>query len=130
VQNTGPDCVLELPKVIGFADSTGAFQAVEVPIGNVKICKKASPDHQVCNYISATSLRIKSGQTVTIELGAQWQPSWLNFVGQTPQPCADAISDVTRAKFPLASGSISIEWDIAFGEVCTSPSNVSVGVTS
>lgn len=58
VQNTGPECVLELPKVIGFANSTGAYQAVEVPIGNVQICKKASPDHQACNYRSPISTTV------------------------------------------------------------------------
>ena len=129
VQNTGTDCLQVLPKVIGFADLSGPFHAVDVPIGNVEMCKKApagSGDHRVCNYVSTTSMQINSGQTVTIEFDAQWPIA----SSPTPPPCADSISDVTRAQFPLASGSLSIEWDIAFGEVCASPSRVSVTVTN
>jgi hypothetical protein len=129
VQNTGADCVLELPQVVGFADQTGAFQAVEVGNLGQEVCKNAPPGagvDRICNDVYPTSFQVKSGQTVTIEFNASWYNG--NNPGFTPPPCAGTVSDVTRAEFPLASGSIEIAWDTALLEVCTSPSSVSVTV--
>ena len=129
VQNTGADCVLELPQVVGFADQSGAFQAVEVGNLGQEVCKNAPPGagvDRICKDVYPTSFQVKSGQTVTIEFRASWYNG--NNPGFTPPPCAGTVSDVTRAEFPLASGSIEIVWDTALAEVCTSPSSVSVTV--
>lgn len=131
VRNAGADCMLTLPTVIGFADPSGPFQAVEV--GNLaqQVCTKAPPGagvDRVCKFVNPTSFQVKSGQTVTIEFNASWVNG--DNPGLTPPPCAPTISDVTRAQFPLASGSITIEWDTALGGVCGSPPSVSVTVIS
>jgi hypothetical protein len=129
VQNTGADCVLALPTVIGFAGPSGPFQAVEVGnLGHV-VWEKAPPGagvERLGHYVYPTSFPVKSGQTVRIEFNASWFNG--DYPGFTPPPCAGTISGVTRAEFPLASGSIIIEWDTAFGEVCGSPPSVSVTV--
>jgi len=125
VQNTGADCVLELPKVIGFADQSGPFQAVVVPNMGQVTCKDTAAGRE-CKYVYPTSFQVKSGQTVTIEFNASWFNG--NNPGFAPPPCAGTVSDVTRSEFPLASGSIEIVWDTALLEVCTSPSSVSVTV--
>jgi hypothetical protein len=129
LQNTGADCVLALPTVIGFASPSGPFQAVEVGNLGQEVCKKAPPGAGVdrtCKYVNPTSFRVKSGQTVTIEFNAWWWSG--DIADHTPPPCPGMISGVTRAEFPLASGSIDIVLDTALGEVCGSPPSVSVTV--
>ena len=133
VQNTGADCVLALPTVIGFAGPSGPFQAVEVGNLGQEVCKNAPPGagvDRMCKYVNPTSFRVKSGQTLTIEFNAWWWYGDFANPGFTPRPCPGIISGVTRAEFPLASGSIDIVLDAALGEVCGSPPSVSVTVVN
>jgi photosystem II stability/assembly factor-like uncharacterized protein len=115
LRNTGGSCVLDLPGMIGVASATGPFHSVPM-----------------LNAGTATSWKIKSGQSFSIVIGASW---WIgvrdengNVVHSAP-PCADPINDVTRVEFPVASGSIRIDLPTIWNEVCSSPASVSLTVT-
>ncbi len=113
LRNTGGDCVLDLPATIRVASATGAFQPVTV-----------------VNAGTGTSFTIRSGQSVSIVLGAWW---WIggsadNGTLLSAPPCTDPISDITRVEFPVALGSIQIDLGTVWHEVCSSPASVSVTV--
>ncbi|MEA2673994.1 MAG: hypothetical protein QOI92_1186 [Chloroflexota bacterium] len=107
MHNTGAACVLELPGVVAVASATGTFQPVSIgPAEN------------------SVSFRIGSGASPSIELRA-WFPIDLTpgaFGGPT---CRQALQDVTRLQFPMASGSVDIHWDTAIPEVCSAPTAMS-----
>jgi hypothetical protein len=107
LRNTGGDCVMRLPSVIGVATATGAFQAVAVR-----------------NTGIAISWNSGAGESVPIVLSASWP------VGGQPlfsaRPCADPIDDVTRVEIPLATGTIELDLPITLHEVCSSPASVSM----
>jgi len=88
---------------------------------------------QVRNAGTATSWKIKSGQSLSIVIGDSW---WVgvrdgngSLVFSAP-PCAGPIRDVTRVELPLASGSIQIDSPTVWREVCSSPASVSLTVTN
>lgn len=58
-------------------------------------------------------------------LGAWWP---VNKQPDPRYPCAGALNDVTRAEFPLASGSIQIDLGTTFYLVCPSLATMSVTV--
>lgn len=126
LSNTGPACTLAVPEVIGLAAEASPFVAVRVPnLGN-DVCVK-----NACKYVYPTSYKIPAGSSLRILLNASWWVGWTSDFGETPpppSPCPDSLTRVHRALFPLASGSIEIEWDTVLEEVCPSPSSVSVGV--
>jgi hypothetical protein len=134
LRNAGADCVLALPKIIGLAAATGPFEAVRVPNGGHEVCRKAAPGtglDRECKYVYPTSFMVRSGQSVRVVLGASWWNGDRDENGKplfSPPPCVDPISDVTRAEFPFASGSIEFGWDTVLKEVCTSPTSVSMEV--
>jgi hypothetical protein len=116
LRNAGGNCVLDLPGMIDVAAATGPFHSIPVR-----------------NAGTATSWKIKSGQSLSIVIGGYW---WVGvrdgtgrLLGSVP-PCADPISDVTRVEFPLASGSIQIDLPTIWHEVCSSPASVSLTVTN
>jgi hypothetical protein len=112
IRNAGDSCELLLPAMIGVASASGPFQSVRVKNGGTEV-----------------SFKIRSGQSVSVVLGDLWyDPDVLAQDGRTVPPCADRISDITRAEFPVASGSIKISWDTVWQEVCSSPASVSVRV--
>ena len=114
--NTGPDCELVLPKVVGLAAASGVFGAVNTVNQGQQVCHD-----NACKTVYPTSFKIRSGHTFSLELRASWfnEPSF-EAAGQTPPPCGDAILGVTRADFPLASGSVNISWPTAFERICGS----------
>lgn len=121
VRNAGGDCELAVPKVIGVAAATGPFAELSLPNARQPVCVKS-----VCGYVYPTSFKIRSGQSVRIQLRPWWP--WLYGASATPPPplCAHPIDDVTRAVFPLASGVIEFRWDTVFHEVCPSAGNVGI----
>jgi hypothetical protein len=113
LRNTGGDCVLDLPGTIGVASATGPFQSVPV-----------------VNAGTATTFTIRSGESVSIVLGAWW---WIggsteNGTPLPAPPCTNPIGDVARVEFPLALGSIQIDLGEVWHQVCSSPASVSVSV--
>ncbi len=113
LRNTGGVCVLGLPRAIRVASASGLFQSVTV-----------------VNAGTATSFTIRSGQSVSIVLGAWWSTGGSTESG-TPLAaplCIDPISDVTRVEFPLARGSIQIDLGTVWHQVCPSPASLSVTV--
>jgi hypothetical protein len=115
--NTGVDCVLALPKVIGVASATGMFEALDVPNMGHQVCSNGA-----CRYVYPTSFEIRSRQSVKVVLNTWWWSAYSDTATEpTPPPCGGPTEDVTRAEFPLASGSIEIDWDIVVQEVCSSP---------
>jgi hypothetical protein len=111
LRNAGGDCVLRLPTMIGVASATGPFEAVSVENAGT----------------ATTSFKIRSGQSLSVVIGAWWP---VNKQPDPANPCAGAINNVTRAEFPLASGSIDIDSGTTFFEVCPSPATMSVAVKS
>ncbi len=113
LRNAGGDCVLELPATIRVASATGPFQSVTV-----------------VNAGTATSFTIRSGQSVSIVLGAWWWTggSTENGTPLSAPPCTDPITDITRVEFPLVLDSIQIDLGTVWHEVCSSPASVSVTV--
>lgn len=126
LSNAGSACKLAVPDVIGLAGEAGPFVAVRAPgLGN-NVCV-----NDACKYVYPTSYDIPAGSSLRIVLNASWWVRWTSDTGETaapPPPCPDSLSSVHRALFPLASGSIEIDWETTFDEVCPSPSSVSVGV--
>jgi hypothetical protein len=111
LRNAGGNCVLDLPGTIRVASATGTFQAVSLVDAG-----------------AATSINVRSGQSLSVELRAWWSLA-IAPSGGTPlpaPPCADPINDVSRVEIPLRSGSIEIDLDINWHEVCTSPASVSL----
>lgn len=113
LRNAGDTCVLDLPATIMVASATGPFQPVTA-----------------VNAGTATSFTIRSGQSLSIVLGAWW---WIggsteNGTPLPAPPCTDPISDVTRVEFPLSLGSIQIDLGTVWHKVCFSPARVSVSV--
>jgi hypothetical protein len=123
LRNAGGDCVLAVPKVIGLAAATGPFAAVSLPNAGQQLCVNSA-----CRTVYPTSFKIRSGQSVRIQLRAWWP--WLYGASATPpRPlCAHPIDDVTRAAFPLASGVIDFRWDTVFHQVCSSAGTVGITV--
>ena len=112
LRNAGGECVLDEPKKIRVASASGPFQSVTV-----------------VNAGTASSFKIRSGQDLSIVLGDSWpDPPTYAGAGMTPPPCADAISDVTRAEFPLGTGSLQIDWDTVWHQVCSAQKSVSVTI--
>lgn len=112
IRNTGADCVLALPKVIGVASASGAFHLV-----------------RVVNGATSTSFQIRSDQAQSVVLGDSWYDTGvLAAAGRTAPPCAETMIDVTRAVFPLAAGSLEFQWDTVWQEVCFSPSRVTATI--
>jgi hypothetical protein len=110
LRNAGGNCVLRLPEMIGVASASGPFEAVRVE-----------------NAGTATSYTIHSGQSLSVVLGAWWP---VNKQPDPRYPCAGALSDVTRAEFPLASGSTKIDLGTTYYEVCPAPPTMSVTIES
>ncbi|MGH2406461.1 MAG: hypothetical protein ACRDF7_00090 [Candidatus Limnocylindrales bacterium] len=110
LRNTGGSCVMDLPGMIEVASASGPFQAV--PVVNVGI-------------VSAYNLG--SGDSLAIVLSAWWwtgvRPD--NGTPLPAPPCAAQINEVTRVKIPLASGSIQIDLETVWRQVCSSPASVS-----
>ena len=113
LRNTGSDCVLELPTTIRVASATGPFQSVKV-----------------VNAGTATSFTIRSGQSVSIVLGAWWWTggSTENGTQLAAPPCTDPLTDINRVEFPVAQDSIQIDLGTIWHQVCSSPASVSVTV--
>ncbi len=115
IRNGGGSCVLQLPGTISVASATGSFQTV-----------------RVVNAGTASSFSVQSDQSFSIVLGAWW---WIgghteNGTPLPAPPCTDRISDVSRVKFPIASGSIQIDLGTVWQEVCSSPASVSLTITN
>jgi hypothetical protein len=120
--NTGDDCVLAVPKTIAMAGATGPFVAISLRDAGQQVCVD-----NACKEVYPGSYKVPSGQSVRIELRAYW-PSDPTSSSPPPPACADPITNVTRAEFPFASGSIEISWDIPFREVCSSAGSVAITV--
>ena len=126
VRNAGASCVLAQPKVIGLASAIGPYRAVAVPNLGQTVCA-----NNACHSVYPTSVLVRAGQTVTLELNASWPLPSAADDGTTPQPappCEVTLNDVNDAAVPFASGDIEFTWEIALSEVCTSPSSVSLGI--
>ena len=123
LRNAGGDCVLAVPKLIGLAAATGPFVEISLSNAGQDVCVNSA-----CRYVYPTSFKIRSGQSVRIQLRAWWP--WFYGASATPPPplCAHPIDDVTRAEFPLASGVIEFRWDIVFHHVCSSAGTVGITV--
>ncbi len=113
VRNGGSDCVLELPATIRVASATGGFQSVTA-----------------VNAGTATSFTIRSGESVSIVLGAWWWTggSTENGTPLAAPPCTDPLTDITRVEFPIAQDSIQIDLGTVWHQVCSSPASVSVTI--
>ena len=113
VRNTGRACVLRLPAMVGVASATGPFRPLPVLGGG-----------------DAASFDIAAGQSLSLVVRGWWWTGWTSDTGQTPPPppCANPVSEVTRIEFPLASGTIEIDFETAWREVCTEPVSASVSV--
>jgi hypothetical protein len=125
LRNVGGDCVLHLPAVIGVAPATGPFEAVSVEDnGTESATGENSP---------AQSVRILSGRSLSIVLGAWWRIDTLRPENGTPfpaPPCLNPISDVTRVAFPFATGRIQIDLPTVFNQICSSPASMSLTIKS
>jgi hypothetical protein len=108
VRNSSGECVLEVPAMIEVATATGPFEPVPVD-----------------NAGTAVSYTVGAGQAISIELRATWA---FPTAGATPGPCGDSVIDVARAEFPLASGTIHIEFGTVWREVCSSPPSVAIAI--
>ena len=111
IRNTGSACVFALPGTIRVATANGASQAV--PVFNPGI---------------VTVFNLGSGDSLLLVIGASWWTGVTPYNG-TPlpaPPCADAIGDVSRVEIPLTSGSLAIDLDTPWQEVCSSPASVSI----
>jgi hypothetical protein len=124
LSNTGADCILQLPKVVALASTTGDFQAASAINQGQEQCAKNE-----CRTVYPESFKIRTGHAFSLELRASWfDEDMLAGSGQTPPPCGGAILGVTRAEFPLASGRIDVQWETPFERVCRSGSHVGLYV--
>lgn len=109
IRNAGDGCLLGLPATIEVAAATGEFVAVSVGTG------------------TSASLALKPGQSGSIKLQATmyvgYQPP-----GRTPEPCANMIRGVTRARIPHASGTLEVDLGTVWANVCASPASVSISI--
>lgn len=110
MRNTGGDCVLNVPSMMGAVSATGASQAVKAQNGQSEVCAPASPGAGVereCHFVNnPASYTIRSGQSLSVELGTGWPEEMIS----TPPPCPGPIDDVTRVEFPFATGSLDIDF--------------------
>jgi hypothetical protein len=109
LRNTGPDCVLRLPSIVAVAAASGPFQPVSAwPVAD------------------APTFTVRSGASVSLWLRA-W---WLDEPSPTDAPsvpvCRQALQDVTRLEFPMASGYVEIDWGIPVAEACSAPTMLSL----
>jgi hypothetical protein len=123
LRNAGSDCDLAVPKFVGLAAATGPFAEVSLPNAGQDSCVNGA-----CRTVYPTSFRIRSGQSVRIELRAWWRDSYSASATPPPPLCAHPLNDVTRAEFPVASGVIAFKWDTVFHEVCSSAATVGITV--
>jgi hypothetical protein len=121
LRNAGGDCVLVVPKLVGLAAATAPFAEVSLRNAGQESCVNST-----CRTVYPTSFKIRSGQSVRIELRAWWPDSYSSSATPLPPLCAHPINDVTRAEFPLASGVIEFKWDTVFHQVCASAGTVGV----
>ena len=107
--------MLVLPGTLKVAWATGPFRTA-----------------RAVNAGMATVYDVKAGQSVSIVLGAWWWTgvSTANGTPLPAPPCTEPISDVSRVAIPLASGSVEIDLDLPWHEVCSSPASVSLTVTN
>lgn len=127
LRNVGAACVLALPKIIGVVGATGLLEALRVPnMGHVVY------SHGAGRSVYPTSFKIASGQSVTVVLNAWWWSPLQSGTATGPPPprCDRPIVDVARAEFPLASGTIEIEWDTVLQEVCRFPVSMNMTIES
>jgi hypothetical protein len=122
LSNVGSGCALHLPTVIGVASATGPFTAVSV--------EDTGTMTTTGDIGSEQSASIGSGASLTIRLSDWW---FVGFVGATPPPCLNPVSDVTRVAFPLATGSLQIELptpggSALFQQVCSSPASMTANI--
>ena len=124
LENTGADCVLVLPEVIGLASGSGPLTAIGVPNLGVIVCANGS-----CRHEYPTSFSIHSGKRFQILLNAWW---WLpSSDAASHPPCDRLIAEVNRVAFPLGEGTVEIAWATGvLDEVCAAPPSVSVGVNT
>jgi heat shock protein HslJ len=122
VENSGADCVLALPEVIGLASRTGPLTAVDVPNLGITVCEGDS-----CHHEYPASFSIRAGQRFDIRLNAWW---WLPTAdAPSHAPCGHLIADVSRVAFPVSDRTIDLAWATSvFHEVCAAPPSISVGV--
>lgn len=114
VRNTGEGCTLQLPGTLAVATATGAFQPVTVSITR-----------------RPTAVDFEAQQVLLLVLGDHRRVGVYTDTGATAlpaPPCGGAISDVARIAFPLAEGSIEIDLDTIWREVCSSPPSMTVTV--
>jgi hypothetical protein len=118
VRNAGPGCELAVPTMIGVAPAAGSFVPIGVNnVGN-EVCVQGT-----CHYVAPPTYEIGSGQSLSIDLDASWLLSLVDenaLPGSTPPPCPGRIQDVTRVAFPLAAGSLEIDFETAWQVVCSS----------
>lgn len=118
----GGDCVLTLPTEVEAVSAT-------VPFRTVSVVDTGTADGSG-GYLPTMSVRIPSGGSVSIVIGAWWwtgaQPA-----GGTPlpsPPCSGPISDVTAVELPMAAGTVVFELPIVLKQVCSSPASISLTI--
>jgi hypothetical protein len=110
MRNAGGDCVLKLPSMIGLLSSAGSWEAVRATNGGTEVCVDASPGtgvERTCHFVYPPSYMIRSGQSVSIEASV----SWPEDSPYSLPPCPSLLQDVTRVEFPLAVGSLDINFE-------------------
>jgi hypothetical protein len=122
LENTGADCVLAVPEVIGLASGSGPLTATGVRNLGLSVCTNGS-----CHHEYPTSFKVESGQRFQILLSAWW---WLPLADSVSHPpCEQALADVSKVAFPLSEGTVEIAWATGvLHEVCAAPPSLSVGL--
>lgn len=121
LKNAGDACVLAQPTILGMANASNAFEAVEVVNAGYRDCSGSG-----CRQVYPTSYEVAEGQTIRIALRVRWH--WSDDpMNPPPLDCDDPLVDVTRAQFPFSSGVHQMTWSTAFHQVC--PRASSVGIT-
>lgn len=110
LRNLGASCLLELPKVIGAVSATGQFVAVHV-------AETGTP-----------SFEVGARQSLSLVLSARWASG--GTLANGTSPCHDPVGDVIRVVIPLASGTIQLDLNPTWHEVCPGPASVSLALTN
>lgn len=111
LRNRGASCQLVLPKTVGVVSATGRFVAIDVA------------------ETGTLTSHIGAGQSLSLILSARWPSGGTLASGATP-PCHDPVEDVNRVVIPLASGTIQIDLNPTWHEVCPGPASVSLALTN